>query len=68
MMVLHGAGGLDEGVINAFGPYASSNDIIMVWPTANTGGWDETGRTGGLYKTKYSIQNLFVKEIIKQVS
>jgi len=68
MMVMHGAGGLDEGVINAFGPYASSNDIIMVWPTAKADGWDSSGNSGDLYKTKYSIQNLFMKEIVKQVS
>ena len=51
----HGAGGFDEGIINAFGPHASANDIVMVWPTVQRGGWDASGYSGDKFNTKYSI-------------
>jgi len=52
--------------MNKFGPYASANDIVMVWPTTKKG-WDDEGYTGSMYNTKNSIQSLFVQEVIKAV-
>ena len=55
MVVLHNAGGHDEGVIKAYGPYASANDIIMIWPTVEEAGWDTYGRVPGGFNTNHSI-------------
>ena len=67
-LVSHGAGGWQDGFPNAFGPWGSAYDMVMVWPACKSGGWDDQGYTGSLHDTKYSIQSLFVQELIAAVS
>ena len=34
MIVFHGAGGNVQGMMNSFGPYAPTHDLIMLFPQA----------------------------------
>ena len=68
-IVLHGANGLDHEFLDAFGRYASVNNLVLVWPSVNGAkGWDSTGATTGKrYDTKEAIHTLFIRELVGRV-
>ena len=67
MSVNNSASGFKLKMTQNFTPYASANDIVLIWPAAS-GAWDNNRSTGDLYNTKYSIQSLFNQQLIKKLS
>ena len=65
-LALHGCNGYADSVGAKYGPTASANNIVMLFPQCSRDCWDYEGKTGSDYNNRNSSEmTAFMKMIEK---